>query len=101
MILVKDNHLAALRGLSGFADQIRQLRKERPNLRIEVEADDLEQTRAFVAIDGIDSILHDNLEPAQIREELALRTNNTKLAVSGGITLKNIRQSAATGGDYI
>ena len=31
MVLVKDNHLAALGGLSGFADQIRQLRRERPS----------------------------------------------------------------------
>jgi len=101
MVLVKDNHLAALRGLSGFADQIRQLRKERPNLRIEVEADDLEQTRAFVEIDGIDIILLDNMEPAQIREALALRRNNIKFEASGGITLKNIRRIAATGVDYI
>jgi len=101
MILVKDNHLAALRGLSGFADQIRQLRKERPNLRIEVETDDLEQTRAFVEIDGIDIILLDNMEPAQIREALALRRNNIKFEASGGITLKNIRRIAATGVDYI
>jgi len=101
MILVKDNHLAALRGLSGFADQIRQLRKERPNLRIEVEADDLEQTRAFVEIDGIDIILLDNMEPAQIREALALRRNNIKFEASGGITLKNVRRIAATGVDYI
>jgi len=101
MILVKDNHLAALRGLSGFADQIRQLRKERPNLRIEVEADDLEQTRAFVEIDGIDIILLDNMEPAQIREALALRRNNIKFEASGSITLNNVRRIAATGVDYI
>jgi nicotinate-nucleotide pyrophosphorylase (carboxylating) len=101
MILVKDNHLAALGGLSGFADQIRQLRKERPNLRIEVEADDLEQARAFVEIDGIDVILLDNMVPAQIREALALRRNNIKFEASGGITLKNVRRIAATGVDYI
>src|SRR6266705_1882441 len=101
MVLVKDNHLAALGGLSGFADQIRQLRKERPNLRIEVEADDLEQTRAFVEIDGIDIILLDNMEPAQIREALALRRNNIKFEASGGITLKSVRRIAATGVDYI
>ena len=101
MVLVKDNHLAALRGLSGFADQIRQLRKERPDLRIEVEADDLEQTRAFVEIDGIDIILLDNMEPAQIREALALRRNNIKFEASGGITLNNVRRIAATGVDYI
>jgi len=101
MVLVKDNHLAALGGLSGFADQIRRLRNEQPNIRIEVEADDLEQARAFVEIDGIDVILLDNMEPAQIREALALRRNNIKFEASGGITLKNVRRIAATGVDYI
>jgi nicotinate-nucleotide pyrophosphorylase (carboxylating) len=101
MVLVKDNHLAALGGLSGFAEQIRQLRKERPDLRIEVEADDLEQARAFVEIDGIDVILLDNMEPAQIREALALRRNNIKFEASGSITLKNVSRVAATGVDYI
>src|SRR6266481_8481617 len=101
MVLVKDNHLAALGGLSGFADQIRRLRKERPNIRIEVEADDLEQARAFVEIDGIDVILLDNMVPGQIREALALRRNDIKFEASGGITLKNVRRIAATGVDYI
>ncbi|HEU0207733.1 MAG TPA: carboxylating nicotinate-nucleotide diphosphorylase [Candidatus Udaeobacter sp.] len=101
MILVKDNHLAALGGLSGFADQIRRLRTDRPNIRIEVEADDLEQARAFIDVDGIDVILLDNMVPAQIREALALRKNNIKFEASGGITLKNVRRIAATGVDYI
>lgn len=101
MVLVKDNHLAAFGRLSGFADQIRRLRKERPNVRIEVEADNLEQVRAFVEIDGIDVILLDNMEPAQIREALALRRNNIKFEASGGITLKTVRRIAATGVDYI
>src|SRR4029078_12201001 len=101
MVLVKDNHLAALGGLAGFADEIRRLRQERPDVRIEVEADDLEQARAFVEIDGIDVILLDNMEPAQIRERLALRRNSIKFEASGGITLKNVRRIAATGVDYI
>jgi nicotinate-nucleotide pyrophosphorylase (carboxylating) len=101
MVIVKDNHLAALGGLSGFADQIRRLREERADVRIEVEADDLEQARAFVEIDGIDVILLDNMGPAQIREALALRRNNIKFEASGGITLKNVSRIAATGVDYI
>jgi len=101
MVLVKDNHLAALEGLSGFADRIRRLRQEHPNVRIEVEAEDLEQARAFVEIDGIDVILLDNMTPAQIREALALRRNNIKFEASGGITLKNVKRVAATGVDYI
>jgi len=101
MVLVKDNHLVALGDLSNFAERIRQLRQERPNIRIEVEADDLEQARAFVEVDGIDIILLDNMTPAQIREAVALRRNNMKFEASGGITLKNVKRVAATGVDYI
>jgi len=101
MVLVKDNHLAALGELTGFADQIRKLRQERPNIRIEVEADELEQVRAFVDVDGIDVVLLDNMTPAQIREAVALRRNNIKFEASGGITLKNVKRVAATGVDYI
>jgi nicotinate-nucleotide pyrophosphorylase (carboxylating) len=101
MVLVKDNHLASFGGLSSFADRIRQLRQERSNIRIEVEAEDLEQARAFVEVDGIDVILLDNMTPAQIREALALRKDNIQFEASGGITLKNVKRIAATGVDYI
>jgi nicotinate-nucleotide pyrophosphorylase (carboxylating) len=101
MVLIKDNHLATLGGLSIFADRIQQLRQERPNIRIEVEADDLEQARNFAEIDGIDVILLDNMTPAQIREAIALRRGNIQFEASGGITLKNVKRFAATGVDYI
>jgi nicotinate-nucleotide pyrophosphorylase (carboxylating) len=101
MVLVKDNHLAILGGLSSFADRIRRLRQERPNIRIEVEADDLEKARAFVEVNGIDVILLDNMTPAQTREAVALRRNNIKFEASGGITLTNVKRVAATGVDYI
>jgi nicotinate-nucleotide pyrophosphorylase (carboxylating) len=101
MVLVKDNHLTTFEGLSSFAERIRQLRQERPKIRIEVEADDLEQVRAFVEVDGIDVILLDNMTPAQIREAIALRKDNIEFEASGGITLKNVNRIAATGVDYI
>jgi nicotinate-nucleotide pyrophosphorylase (carboxylating) len=101
MVLVKDNHLATFGGLSTFADRIRQLREERPNIRIEVEADDLEQARAFAEVGGIDVILLDNMTPAKMREAVAMRKNNIQFEASGGITLKNVKRIAATGVDYI
>src|SRR5262245_48017107 len=101
MVLVKDNHLVTFGGLSSFADQIHQLRLERPNIRIEVEADDLEQARAFTEVDGIDVILLDNMTPAQMREAIALRKGNIRFEASGGVTLKNVKRVAATGVDYI
>src|SRR6266511_213355 len=101
MVLVKDNHLATFGGLSSFADRIRQLRKEQPNIRIEVEADDLEQARAFAEVDGIDVILLDNMAPAQMREAVALKKNNIEFDASDGGALKIVKRSAATGVDYI
>ena len=101
MVLVKDNHLTIFEGLSSFADRIRKLREERPNIRIEVEADDLEQVRGFIEVEGIDVILLDNMTPAQIREAVALRKDKVEFEASGAITLKNVRRIAATGVDYI
>ena len=101
MVLVKDNHLAAHSGLAAFVETIRKLRQERPDVRIEVEADRLQQVRTFLQIDDINVILLDNMKPAQIREAIALGKNKVKFEASGGVTLKNIRQIAATGVDYI
>jgi nicotinate-nucleotide pyrophosphorylase (carboxylating) len=101
MVLVKDNHLSAGAGFSGFVDAIQRLRQERPGIRIEVEAERLEQVRSFLEIDGIDIILLDNMEPTEMREAVAAGKGKVKFEASGGITLKNVRRIAATGVDYI
>jgi nicotinate-nucleotide pyrophosphorylase (carboxylating) len=101
MVLVKDNHLSAGAGFSGFVNAIQRLRQERPGLRIEVEADRLEQVRSFLEIEGIDVILLDNMEPTEMREAVAAGKGKVKFEASGGITLKNVRRIAATGVDYI
>ena len=101
MVLVKDNHLLADVGTKALAETIRRIREKRPDVRIEVEADNLEQVRAFVEMDGIDLVLLDNMKPAQIREAIALGKNRVKFEASGGVTLKNVQRIAATGVDYI
>jgi len=101
MVLVKDNHLAAGSGFAGFAAAIQRLRQERPEIRVEVEADRLEQVRSFLEIEGIDVILLDNMKPSEMREAVALGRGKVKFEASGGVTLKNVRQIAATGVDYI
>ena len=101
MVLVKDNHLSAAAGFSGFVDAIQRLRQQRPGIRIEVEADRLEQVRSFLEVDGIDIILLDNMEPTEMREAVAAGKGKVKFEASGGITLKNVRRIAATGVDYI
>jgi nicotinate-nucleotide pyrophosphorylase (carboxylating) len=101
MVLVKDNHLIADTQLSAFAETVRRVRRERPDVRIEVEAENLEQVRTFVQTEDVDVILLDNMKRTEIREAVALGKNKVKFEASGGITLKNVRQIAATGVDYI
>jgi nicotinate-nucleotide pyrophosphorylase (carboxylating) len=101
MVLVKDNHLSAGAGFSGFVNAVQRLRQERPGIRIEVEAERLEQVRSFLEVDGIDVILLDNMEPTEMREAVAAGKGKVKFEASGGITLKNVRRIAATGVDYI
>ncbi len=101
MVLVKDNHLAAITGFDELAKAVRKIREARPKIQIEVEADTLEQVHRFLKIEGIDVILLDNMTPAEIREAIALGKTKVKFEASGGVTLKNIRQIAATGVDYI
>jgi nicotinate-nucleotide pyrophosphorylase (carboxylating) len=101
MVLVKDNHISACTGLRQFADAIRNFREERPDVQIEVEADNLKQVRELLQIGGIDVILLDNMKPAQIREAVALGKEKVKFEASGGVTLKNVRQIATTGVDFI
>jgi nicotinate-nucleotide pyrophosphorylase (carboxylating) len=101
MVLVKDNHLATCAGLPELANAIGKFRAERPGVAIEVEADKLGQVRELLSIDGIDVILLDNMKPAQMREAVALGKGKVKFEASGGVTLKNIRQIANTGVDFI
>jgi nicotinate-nucleotide pyrophosphorylase (carboxylating) len=101
MVLVKDNHLNASGGLPGLVSAIQRLRRERPGIRIEVEADRLDQVRSFLEIEGIDVILLDNMEPTEMREAVAAGKGKVKFEASGGITVKNVRRIAATGVDYI
>lgn len=101
MVLVKDNHLSIGADFSSFTATLQRLRQERPGLKIEVEADRLDQVRAFLEVEGIDVILLDNMEPTEMREAVAAGKGKVQFEASGGITVKNVRRIAATGVDYI
>ena len=101
MVLVKDNHLLARAGFTKLTAAIERVRRERPGMRIEVEADNLDQVRALLEIEGIEVILLDNMRGAEMREAVAIGKGKVKFEASGGVSLKNIRQIAATGVDYV
>jgi len=102
MILIKDNHLAALRGAhpDPIAAAVRAARERFPGLRVEVEADTLVQVREAVHA-GADMILLDNMTPRQLRAAVRLVAGRAKTEASGGVTLRNVRAIARTGVDFI
>lgn len=102
MVMVKDNHLRGRPDFSELNAVVQRVRQERPNVSIELEADNLEQVRAFLQIEGVAVILLDNMEPSGLREAIAMRKDNpVKFEASGGVTLKTVRRIAATGVDFI
>jgi nicotinate-nucleotide pyrophosphorylase (carboxylating) len=101
MVLVKDNHLLARPGIGKLTAAIERVRREHPGIRIEVEADNLDQVRAFLEIEGIQVILLDNMKGAEMREAVAIGKGKVEFEASGGISLRNVRQVAATGVDYV
>ena len=101
--MVKDNHLVAEGGIAAIQAGIQKLKINQPNVEVEIEADSIEQVREFLALDGVDYILLDNMTLAQLSEAVALRGLRTKpmLEASGGITLELLAAIAATGVDFI
>jgi nicotinate-nucleotide pyrophosphorylase (carboxylating) len=101
-ILIKDNHLAALRsqGLN-IKEIVTKARRDSPQrLPVEVEvgtvADALEAVEA-----GADTVMLDNMSVANMREAVKSVGGRALVEASGGITLDNIRGVAETGVDFI
>jgi nicotinate-nucleotide pyrophosphorylase (carboxylating) len=102
LVLIKDNHLAALRAArpNAVVAAVTRARAQFPKLRVEVEADTLAQVAQAVAA-GADIILLDNMPPAQLRQAVRLVAGRALTEASGGVTIKTIRAIARSGVDYI
>ena len=102
MVLIKDNHLAALRDArpNAIAAAVAGAREKFPKLKVEAEADTLEQA-GQAADAGADFILLDNMSPARLRRAVQLIKNRAQTEASGGVNLKTVRAIARTGVDYI
>jgi len=101
-ILIKDNHLAALRALGmGFKDIIARAKQNAPRgLKVEVEVNNLQQALDAAAA-GADIIMLDNISPDEMRHIVSLIPGQAKTEASGGITLDNVRSVAMTGVNFI
>lgn len=102
MVLIKDNHLAALCDAkpNAVTAAVRGAREKYPQLKVEVEADTLEQV-AQAADAGADFILLDNMKADQLRAAVKLVAGRAKTEASGGVNLQTVRSIAESGVDFI
>jgi nicotinate-nucleotide pyrophosphorylase (carboxylating) len=101
-ILIKDNHLLVLSAHKiSLSQACRLVRQQAPHgLRISVEVETMAQVRQ--ALQGkADVILLDNMSPPKIQQAVEIIKGQALVEVSGGITMRNIRDMAKTGVDII
>jgi nicotinate-nucleotide pyrophosphorylase (carboxylating) len=101
MVMIKDNHLAVGVRLDELQSAIRKFRGEHAGVRVEVEADTVEQVRGFLTLEGIDVILLDNMTCEAMAEAVRLGGGRVQFEASGGVTLETVSRIAATGVDFI
>lgn len=101
-VLAKDNHLAVTGDAAGLQRAIDKAKKQRPDILVEIEADDLEQVRLLCGLRGIDILLLDNMSNDQLREAVRIRgAKKILLEASGGVNLDTVAAIAATGVDHV
>jgi nicotinate-nucleotide pyrophosphorylase (carboxylating) len=95
--LIKDNHVIAA---GGVAEAFRLVRKDFPDLPVEVEVDSVED--AVIAVEaGAELILLDNMDVPRLRSAVEQVAGRAKLEASGSLRLDNAREVAETGVDYL
>ena len=102
MVLIKDNHLAALRDAkpNAVAAAVMRARRKFPKLKVEVEADTLAQVQQAVNF-GADIVLLDNMTLSELRQAVKLVGADAQTEASGGVNLKTVRAIARTGVNFI
>lgn len=96
MVLVKDNHRAAL----GVGPAVAAARLRWPFRAVEVECDTLEQVGEAVTA-GASAVLLDNMSPADVAACVAVVAGRALTEASGGVTLETVAAYAATGVDFV
>jgi nicotinate-nucleotide pyrophosphorylase (carboxylating) len=96
-VLIKDNHVAVC---GGVAEAVRRAKAANTALQVQVEVDRIDQIAPALAA-GADRLLLDNMDPALLRQAVALVAGRVPLEASGGVTLETVRFLAETGVNFI
>jgi len=101
MVLIKENHIAAVGGIASAVEQTRENMKNMGlNLKIEVEVRNLSEVEQVLNL-AVDRLMLDNMSLQKIRQAVKLANGKVELEASGGVTLETVREIAETGVNYI
>ena len=102
MIMLKDNHIDFAGGIDQAIKKTKDYLKEKNlDLKIIVEARDLDEIQQILDHQGIHRILIDNFDYAETEKAVNLIAGQCETESSGGITLQTARRYAECGVDYI
>ena len=102
MIMLKDNHIDFCGGITKAIEKTkRYLERNRLDLKIIVEARNLEEIEEILKSGGVYRILIDNFNYEDTRKAVKLINGKCLTESSGGITLETARKYAECGVDYI
>ena len=102
MVLIKDNHIDYAGGISRALDRtLSYIKLNELDLKIEIEARNLSDVKEILSHGGANRVLLDNFTPDKMKEAVTLINKRIETEASGGINLKNIRDYALTGVDFI
>jgi nicotinate-nucleotide pyrophosphorylase (carboxylating) len=101
-VLIKDNHITALRALGmNLKDIIKKARENAPaGITLEVEVTNIKEAEEAVKARA-DIIMLDNMKTEDMSKVVKSIAGRAKLEASGKITLANVRKTALTGVDII
>lgn len=102
MILIKDNHIDFAGGVSNAINCVKEyLKRNKKDLKIEVEARNLDDIQTIMSLGGIHRIMLDNFDLEKTRQAVKLINGLYETESSGGINLDTLRDYALCGVDYI
>lgn len=102
MIMLKDNHIDFAGDIKTAIQKTQTyLRENKLDLKIIVEARDLEEIRQILDMEGVYRILLDNFNYEQTRQAVQMINGKCQTESSGGITLETARPYAECGVDFI
>lgn len=102
MIMLKDNHIDFAGGITQAIDKTKTyLQEKNLDLKIVVEARDLDEIQEILESEGVYRILIDNFSYDDTRKAVELIDKRCLTESSGGITLETVRKYAECGVDFV